>query len=177
LILGNLDVALNLPITEPQERQRIKQFVVATAEAMRTRELSTFLDALLRGEEDLLVKMEAPLEARLIAAYRNVLVDPPINADAVLQWLGKHPGGPVEVELAALETASLVGTTKPDALTALAERLLAKPATAALVARRLLSGNIDRALLPKVLGALRRHAANDPTGELTKLIQDLGKEK
>ena len=79
--LGNLDVALNLPEADPKERQRIKEFVVLTAEALKTRELSDFLDALLTGEEDLFVKIEAPLESRLIACYQNVKTDPPINAE------------------------------------------------------------------------------------------------
>ena len=126
LMIGNLDVALNLPEADPKERQRIKQFVVLTAEAMRTKELSDFLDALLRGEEDLFVKIEAPLEVRLIATYRNVEVKPPINADAVVEWIEKHPGGPAEVEIAALETISVVGTTKQDSLIKLADRLLGK---------------------------------------------------
>jgi hypothetical protein len=173
LMIENLDVALNMPAVEPQERRRLKEFVTLTAEGMRTRELAVFLNALLTGQEDLFVKIEAPLEARLIACYQNVKVDPPINADAVLQWLDKHPGSPVEVELAALETVSLVGTTKSERLAALAERLLAKPETTAAIAKRLLSGNIDRKLSPKVRDALARHAANDTTGELAKILKQL----
>ena len=173
LMIGNLDVALNMPMVEPQERRRLKEFVTLTAEGMRTRELAVFLNALLTGEEDLFVKIEAPLEARLIACYQNVKVDPPINADAVVQWIDKHPGGPTEVEIAALETVSLVGTTKADRLAALADRLLAKPATAATIAKRLLAGHVDRRLLPKVREALSRHAASDTTGELAALVKTL----
>jgi hypothetical protein len=144
--------------------------VVATAEAMRTRELAGFLDALLHGEEDLLVKMEAPLEARLIAAYQNVQVDPPIQADAVAEWLAKHPGGPVEVEIAAMETLSLVGTTKGDFAAALADRLLAAPDTTVALARRLLAGRLGASLRPQVIQALRRHAARDLSGEAARLL-------
>src|SRR5262245_12934597 len=53
LMLENLDVALNFPAVEPQERKRLKEFVTLTAEGMRTRELAVFLNALLTGEEDL----------------------------------------------------------------------------------------------------------------------------
>src|SRR4029079_3780228 len=47
LMLGNLDVALNFPEADPNERQRLKEFVTLTAERMHTAELSKFLDALL----------------------------------------------------------------------------------------------------------------------------------
>jgi len=177
LMIGNLDVALNLPEADPKERQRIKQFVVLTAEAMRTKELSDFLDALLRGEEDLFVKIEGPLEARLIASYRNVQVKPPINADAVVEWIEKHPGGPAEVEIAALETISVVGTTKQESLTKLADRLLGKSENAAIVAKRLLAGHVGKSLLPQVVAALREHVAKTQTPDLAKLLADLEKLK
>lgn len=175
LMLGNLDVALNLPETDPRERQRIKEFVVLTAEAMRTRQLSDFLDALLQGEEDLFVRLEAPLEIRLLGCYRNVLVDPPITADAVAAWLEKHPGGPSEVEIAALEVMSAVGVTKPAAIDKLAERLLSKPADAVALANSLLAGRLDRSLLPKIKTALTRHAEKDPTGEVAAVLKQLPK--
>jgi hypothetical protein len=175
MLESNLDVALNLPEAEPQERQRLKEFVTLTAEAMRTRELAVFLDALLRGEEDFLARLEAPLEARLIAAYQNVLVDPPINADAVAEWIDKHPGGPVEVELAALETLSIVGTTKTESFNKLADRLLAQPATAILVARSLVAGRLDSNLRPWIKEALQRQASQDKSGDVAKLLQELDK--
>jgi hypothetical protein len=175
LMLGNLEVALNMEDVELQERQRLKEFVTLTAEGMRTRELAIFLDALLTGEEDLFVKIEAPLEERLIRCYQNVKAKPPINADAVIQWLEKHPGGPPEVEITALETVSLVGTTKPEALTKLAERLLVKPENAVMVARRLIGGHVDRSLLPQVKDALRKHAAKDPNGEAATVLAELNK--
>jgi glucose/arabinose dehydrogenase len=175
LLLGNLDVAINLDIVEPLERQRLKEFVTLTAESMRARELAEFLDALLRGEEDLFVKIEAPLEARLIACYQNVLVDPPITADAVIEWLEKHPGGPVEVEIAALETLAHVGTTKKEPFDKLTERLLAEPAAAAALAQRLVSGHLDRSLLPKVRAAMQGHAASEQVERAAKLLAELNK--
>jgi hypothetical protein len=175
LMIGNLDVALNFPEADPKERQRLKEFVTLTAEAMRTRELAEFLDALLLGEDDLFVKIEAPLEVRLIACYQKVRVDPPINADAVVTWLEKHPGGPAEVEIAALETIALIGTSKPDAATKLADRLLASPQNAEVLARRLLSGHLHRSLLKQVKAAVRRHAAGGQHAELTALLAELDK--
>jgi hypothetical protein len=175
LMIGNLDVALNFPDAEPKERQRLKEFVTLTAEAMRTRELAEFLDALLTGEEDLFVKIEAPLEARLLACYQKVKVEPRINADAVVTWIEKHPGGPAEVEIAALETISLVGTTKTDAAAKLAERLLAKPENAVVIGRRLVAGHLDKSLLPQVKEALGRHAAADQSGQVKVVLGELRK--
>jgi hypothetical protein len=175
LMIGNLDVALNFPDAEPKERQRLKEFVTLTAEAMRTRELAEFLDALLTGEEDLFVKIEGPLEVRLLACYRKVKVEPPINADAVVKWLEKHPGGPPEVEIAALETISLVGATKADAAAKVAERLLAKPENAIVIGRRLITGHLDKRLLPLVKEALGRHAAADQSGQVKSVLDDLRK--
>jgi hypothetical protein len=175
LMIGNLDVALNFPEADPKERQRIKEFVVLTAEALKTRELSDFLDALLTGEEDLFVKIEAPLEARLIACYRNVKAEPPINADAVTKWLEKHPGGPIQVEIAALETISTVGATDPDTATKLASRLLENPANTLAIANSLKSGRLNKSLTPQILTALNRHAPSDSTGQMEKLLAELSK--
>jgi hypothetical protein len=175
LMIGNLDVALNMPEVEPQERQRLKEFVTLTAEGMRTRELAVFLDALLAGEEDLFVKIEAPLEVRLLACYQHIKAQPPIRADAVVQWLEKHPGGPDEVEIAALETVSLVGTTKADAASKLAERLLAKPENALIIAKRLIAGHLHKSLLPQAKAALERDLQKQPSDELRKALQDLAR--
>jgi hypothetical protein len=171
LLLGNLDVAINFQGGEQKEKDRLKEFVASTAEAMRSRELAVFLDALLRGDADLLAKLDPPHQVRLIAAYRNVQVDPPINADAVAEWLDKHPGQPLEVELAALESLSLVGAAKPDAKTKLADRLLARPEQAKEVARRFLAERIGKELQPQIAAALRKHSVADKSGELIALLE------
>lgn len=173
LLLGNLDVAINFADGEAKERERIKRFVVVTAESMRTRELALFLDALLRGEEDLLGRLDPPLQARLIATYRNVQVEPPIMADAVAEWLAKHPGTPADVDIAALETMSLVGTTKPESVTNLADRLLAQPDQAKEIARRYVVGRLGRQLQSRITEALRKHAKDDQTGEFSALLQSM----
>jgi hypothetical protein len=175
LMLGNLDVAINLPEVEPQERQRLKEFVTLTAEAMRTRELAVFLDALLLGPDDLLGKMDGPLEARLLAAYRNVLVEPPIQADAVAAWIEAHPGGPFEVELAALETLSLVGTRRADVVEKLAERLLSQRESAEQVAQSLLEGRLAVDLLPRVRQSLARFSQQAGGADLRPLVERLAR--
>ena len=173
LLLGNLDVAVNYPDADRKEKERLKEFVATTAEGMRSHELTVFLDALFRGKDDLLAKLDPPHQVRLISAYRHVQVDPPIHADAVSEWLDKHPGQPFEVELAALETLSLVGTTQADATTKLADRLLAKPDQAKEIARRFLAGQVGTSLRPHIVAALRTHAKADPTGEAKALLDKL----
>ncbi len=173
LMLGNLDVALNFPEAEPKERQRLKEFVTLTAEGMHTRELAVFLDALLRGEEDFLGKIEAPLEARLIRCYKNIKTDPPTNADAVVEWVEKNPGGPVEVEVAALETIYQVGTTNGEAASKLAERLLADPEATLLLAKRLTEGQLSRKLLPSVKSALTRQQQKSPSADFEAAIKKI----
>jgi len=176
LMIGNLDVALNFPEADPKERQRIKEFVVLTAEALKTRELADFLDALLTGEDNLFVKIEAPLEARLLACYKNVKIEPPINADAVVKWIEKHPGGPPHVEVAALETISVVGTTDSDAATKLAARLLENPTNTFAVAKSLQAGRINKKLQSQIIAALRRHTSSDASAEMTKLLAELSQQ-
>jgi hypothetical protein len=173
LLLGNLDVAVNFPDADPKEKERLKEFVAATAEGMRTRELALFLDALLRGKDDLLAKLDPPHQVRLISAYRNVQVDPPIAADAAIEWLDKHPGQPIEVELAMLETLSLVGTTQPDSQKKLADRLLAKPEQAKEIARRYLAGRLGTSLRDIIAAALKKHAEGDATSETSKLLNSI----
>jgi hypothetical protein len=173
LLLGNLDVALNFPEADPNERQRLKEFVTLTAERMHTAELSRFLDALLLSEDDLFVKLEAPLEARLLGCYAHVNSEKPLNADAVVTWLERHPGSPEDVEIAALEAISTLGATQPDAAKQLAERLLAKPQTAAKVARRLMDGRVSKTLLPQVKAALKNHLQREPNAGIQQTLEQL----
>ena len=173
LMLGNLDVALNFPEAELKERQRLKEFVTLTAEKMRTRELAVFLDALLRSEEDFFAKIEAPLEARLIACYKNVKADPPVHADAVVEWIEKHPGGPIEVELVALETIYSVGTTKGEAAAKLVERLLGDAPAVVAMAQHIADGRLDRKLLPSVKRALEQHLRRGPNADVQRALRQL----
>lgn len=161
LLIGNLEVALFDPNPEPDERQRLKQFVVATASAMRTRELADFLDRLIRDEKDYFSKIEAPLQVRLLAAYRNVLVEPPVRADAVAEWMEKHPTATAEVQQAAGEILAKLGTQKPETL--------------ATVAKQLLSAKAGAALRKNIAAALERHRVKDKPGQIDELIAALRK--
>ena len=161
LLIGNLEVALFDPNPEPEERQRLKRFVVATAECMRTRELTAFLERTIRDERDYFSKLDAPLQARLLAAWQNVLVDPPVRADAVAEWLAKHPAAAPEVQAAAASTLARLGTEKPDALVQ--------------VARQVLMAKADAALRGDIARALARHQVKDKPGEIDELVAALGK--
>jgi hypothetical protein len=174
LMIGNLEVAINFPEVEPKERQRLKEFVALTAEKMRTRELAVFLDALLSGEDDLLGKMEAPLEGRLLACYKNVKDPRPVTADAVVDWIEKHPGGPVEVELVAIDVVYSVGTTKGEAASQLVERLLRDREGAVAMARRIVEGRLSRKLLPAVKRALEEQQRRMPSADVQRAIEQLG---
>jgi len=158
LMLGNLEVALFDPNPEPEERQRLKKFVVATAEAMRTHELANFLDKSIGDEKDYFSKLDGPLQARLLTAYQNVLVEPAIHADAVALWLEKHPAPAPEVQLAAWQTLAKVGTSKPELTTGLAKTLLA-------------SGKFDPALRSSVTAALERQRTAANRGEIDLLLE------
>jgi hypothetical protein len=176
LMIGNLDVAINFPGAEPMERERLKEFVTLTAEGMRTKEAAVFLDALLTGDEELFAELEPPMRARLIACYKNVKSAEPINADAVVQWLGKHPDWSSEVGLAALEAISVVGTTKKEAAGKLAERLLMKLENTEEIGRRLVAGKIDRSVLPQFKAAVERFSRTGSSAELRRLAKELGVE-
>jgi hypothetical protein len=155
-------VALFDPNPEPEERQRLKKFVVATAEAMRTRELPNFLDRLIRDDKDYFSKLEAPLQARLLATYGNVLVDPPVRADAVVEWLTKHPSAAREVQTAAWATLASMGTAKPEPLATLVDSLLQ-------------SGKLDAALKPHLTAALEHHRDKSKRGPIDELIERIKK--
>lgn len=162
LLLGNLDVALFDPNPEPEERQRLKNFVVATAEAMRTRELANFLDRLIRDEKDYFSKLELPLKVRLLATYDNVLVDPPVRADAIVEWLSKHPSAAKEVQSSAWATLASVGTAKPEPLVALVESMVA-------------TDKLDPALKPDIAAALEQHRDKTKLGSIDQLIERIKK--
>lgn len=173
LMIGNLDVAINFPGVEPMERERLKEFVTLTAEGMRTKELATFLDALLTGEDDLFAELEPPMRARLIACYKNAKAEPPATADAVVTWLDKHPQWSSDVGLAALETISVVGATKTDAAAKLADKLLTKLENAEEIGRRLIAGKIDRSVLPQFKKAFERFSRTGSSPELRRVAKEL----
>jgi hypothetical protein len=128
---------------------------------MRTRELADFLNRTIRDERDYFSKLDLPLQVRLLAAWQNVLVDPPVRADAVAEWLAKHPAAASEVQVAAARSLARLGTEKPEAL--------------ATVARQMLAAKADSGLRNNVAKALERHRVKDKPGEIDKLVEALRK--
>jgi hypothetical protein len=134
------------------------------------------LDALLTGDEDFFAELMPPMRSRLIACYKNVKAEPPINADAVVQWLDKHRDWSSDVGLAALETISVVGTTNKDAAGKLADKLLTKLENAEEIGRRLVAGKIDRSALPQFKKAVDRFSRIGSSAELRRVAKELGVE-
>jgi hypothetical protein len=93
-----------------------------------------------------------------------------------VQWLDKHPRWSSDVGLAALETISVVGTTKKEAAAKLADKLLAKLENAEEIGRRLIAGKIDRSVLPEFKKAVERFARTGSSGELRRVAGELGVE-
>jgi hypothetical protein len=91
-----------------------------------------------------------------LAAWRNVLVEPPVHADAVAEWLEKHPTASPEVHQAAWQALAHVGTAKPEAVTRLASQLATE--------------KIDPALKPLLVKSLERHVVAGAPGEVDKVL-------
>jgi hypothetical protein len=78
------------------------------------------------------------------------------------------------VQLAALQTMALVGTSQPAALKTLCDRRLAdQPELALSLAQRWLQGQVADALKPAIRSALARQAADAPRGPAARLLEEL----
>ena len=98
-----------------------REQAVAALQAMRTREAAEALDLLLRDEK---LELSDELWARLLSIYRHILVEPPVSARAVSDWLAAHPQATVSVQLTGLETLGLVGGGDAEVTSQLALKLL-----------------------------------------------------
>ena len=76
--------------------------------------------------------------------------------------------------LAAVETISVVGTTKEDAAAKLVDKLLTKLENAEEVGRRLVAGKIDRSVLPQFQKAVERFSRTGSSAELRRVAKELG---
>lgn len=174
LLLGNLDVAINFPQAEERERERIKDFVVRTAEAMRTEQLADFLNALLAGEDDLMSKLEPERAARLIACYRLVESSAPPDLSPLRAWLERHPDAPAQVQLAGLETVAILGRSQdPPFAKFVRQRLADHPELARQLAQRLIERQAHPSLRLPVQQTLQREAAQQPDGPAARLLEAL----
>jgi hypothetical protein len=110
---------------------------------------------------------------RLIGCYKKVRTKEPARADAVVQWLEKHPRRAAEVEIEALEVISQPGAAKEDAAAKLAERLLMKRENAEEIGRRILAGKMDRSVLPQFKAAVERFSRTGSSAELRRVAEEL----
>jgi putative heme-binding domain-containing protein len=101
---------------------RQRELGVLSFESLRTREASVALDQLL--ESDVLSDLDFKHQSRLLAAYRHILVEPPIGTTAVVNWLKQHPDVARDVQITGLETIGLLGTDDSAAIADLAIKLL-----------------------------------------------------
>lgn len=100
---------------------------------------------------------------RLIETYRNFQLDPPINANAVAFYLLGHKDASLAVHVAGLETLGDVAGGKPEHILELAQSLVS----------RIKSEASPPELLARAVAALDLHAANDSSGKLESLADEL----
>jgi hypothetical protein len=162
LMLGNLEVALVDPNPEPAERFRLKQFVAATAEGMRTRELASFVERLIKDEAGFFSKLDSSVQSRILAAYGNLHLTPPLKADVVADWLATHPQASSEVQLAAARALARLGTAKPEPLVKLVKLVAATPA-----------GERDPQLVPLLEQALKPHVVAGQPEDVNAALESL----
>jgi hypothetical protein len=159
LLLGNLEVALVDPNPEPDERFRLKQFVAATAEGMRTRELSDFVHRLIKDEADFFSKLDSAVQSRILTAYGNLYLEPAVKADVVAEWLAAHPQAALDVQLAAGRALVRLGTAKPQPLIKLVAALPAEER--------------DPQFVPLLEQALKPHVVAGQPGEVDAALESL----
>lgn len=115
------ETGLNLlvkPIVDGHGSQREK--ALAALESLRTAAGARALDAVMR-HADRLAQQEL---SRVLAAYRHILVEPPIDVRAVADWLLAHPDAEPELQIVALETLALCGNHAPQTTLPVVLRLL-----------------------------------------------------
>ena len=100
-----------------------RETAVAALEALRTRDGAAVYEKLLSSEQ-LLAGLSDAETARLLRAYRNFQVEPPVPVTAVVQWLENHPQADAESQVAALETIGLAGAVETAELAPIAARLM-----------------------------------------------------
>ncbi len=121
------DTGLNLLVKrvigrDGTERER----ALAALEALRTKAGARALDAVMQ-HADRLTQQEL---SRVLAAYRHILVEPPVDVRAVADWLLAHPDAEPELQIVALETLALCGSHAPQSTLPVVLRLLEHPRSA-----------------------------------------------
>ncbi len=92
--------------SSPDDASGRRKIAVACLESMRTRSAADTIDGFLTRDTS---RIPPEQLSRVIATYRQVLVEPPIKAVALADWLESHPDADLEVRITAFETIGLVG--------------------------------------------------------------------
>ncbi|QDU79314.1 hypothetical protein Pla110_10220 [Polystyrenella longa] len=111
-------LALWLQSEDPALREK----AVYCLESLRTRAGADLLDQILLGEQMLLLGPDQ--QARVISAYRHIIVEPAVQATAITKWMAKQDDLPLSVQLACMETLGAVPGGDPEVMNELATRLL-----------------------------------------------------
>jgi putative membrane-bound dehydrogenase-like protein len=104
--------------------ERTRERAVSGLESVRTAEGARGLDQLLAEEPS---RLAADQLRRVLAAYRHILVEPPVSTKAVAQWLDRHRDADASLQVAGLETLGLTKSTDAAQLADLAIQLLRHP--------------------------------------------------
>ncbi len=110
--------------TDIQSSESQRERAVTLFEALRERPAVVGLDAVLTTEPILLNDDQL---SRLIKTYRQIQVDPPIEATGVQAWLDAHPSASPQLRVTALETLGMVGGGNKERVEQLATELLSNP--------------------------------------------------
>ena len=108
-------------ITSPANAEK-QELAISILEAMRTRPAANGLDQVLAQDDQL--SDEQLL--RMIETYRHILVDPPIKANGVQEWLLRRTTASSQLRVAALQTLAMTGANA-DSVQELAIQLLEDP--------------------------------------------------
>ncbi|MCU0881017.1 MAG: hypothetical protein MUF06_24880 [Pirellulaceae bacterium] len=102
------------------------------------------------------------MQSRILAAYGNLHLTPPLKADVVADWLATHPQASSEVQLAAARALARLGTAKPEPLVKLVKLVAATPA-----------GERDPQFVLLLEQALKPHVVAGQPGEVNAALESL----
>ncbi|MEZ6047822.1 MAG: c-type cytochrome [Planctomycetaceae bacterium] len=137
-----------------QEDPLLREKAVYCIECFQTRAGAELLDQILLQNQMLLLSPEQ--KARVISTYRDIIVDPPIEATAITKWMAAQDDLPLTVQLACMETLGSVPGGDPEIMNQLAEELLDNKNESVRIQVITSIGETDlKSLSPKIMDILR----------------------
>lgn len=131
-----------------------REKALAALESLRTVAGARTLDAVMQ-HTDQLTQQEL---SRVLAAYRHILVEPPVDVRAVADWLLAHPDAEPELHIVALETLALCGNHAPQTTLPVVLRLLEHSRSSIRLAAIQLIGRHHLSAAAPALAAILRQA-------------------